>query len=111
MASGIRSSPGSARIFSSRVAPTDLGELANLAQLQRQTITIAQTITSVLVTAATSPPAFGEAVTKLNDACHRENNTAGNSAIKDARTLPIAIPLNHQNPWSRRRRDLRDRAE
>lgn len=26
-------------------------------------------MTSVLVTAATSPPAFGDAVTKLNDAC------------------------------------------
>jgi len=48
-------------------------------------MTIAQTITSVLVTAATRPPALGEAVTKLNDACHR---TA-------ARTLPPLLLNNH----------------
>jgi hypothetical protein len=92
MASGIRSSPGSVRIFSSRVARTDLGELTSVAQLHRQTMTIAQTITSAPVTVATSPPAFGEAVTKLNDACHRENNTAGNSRDRGRMNLADRYP-------------------
>jgi len=78
MARGIRSSPGSTRAFSWRVARTDLSELASVAQSHCQVTAIAQTITSVLVAAVTTPSAFGEAVTKLNDACH--------SAA--ARTLP-----------------------
>src|SRR5580765_4774896 len=85
MASGIGSSPGRARVFSSRVAATDRHELASVAQSYRQMTTTAQIITSVLVTAATSPPAFGEAVTKLNDACH--------SAA--ANTLPPLLLYSH----------------
>jgi len=59
--------------------------LASVAQSHRRMTTIAQTITSVLVTAATSPPAFGEAVTKLNEACH--------SAA--ANTLPPLLLYSH----------------
>src|SRR4029453_14897376 len=93
MASGIRSSPGSARVFSSRVARTDLGELTSVAQSYRQMTTIAQTITSELVTPATSPPAFGDAVRKLNDAATPSNTEeAGISERSDIDTSQLCVP-------------------
>jgi hypothetical protein len=53
--------------------------------------------TSVAIWSRNAPSATASNTGDAGIGERGENDTAGNSVIEDARTLPIAIPLNHQN--------------